>query len=104
MPRLVIREGPGVGRDHVLGVAPCVLGREPGSDFHLEDELASRRHARITASGGHWFVEDLGSTNGTAHNGARLRRGAEGRVRLADGDAIRIGSTTLRFVQKGLLA
>lgn len=98
MPRLVIRAGAGLGRDQVLGVAPCVLGRDPGVDFVLEDALASRRHARITAQGGVWFLEDLGSTNGTLVNDHRITR-----VRLADGDAVRIGSTVLAFIQKGLL-
>ncbi|MDF1702519.1 MAG: FHA domain-containing protein [Planctomycetota bacterium] len=98
MPRLVIRAGAGLGRDQVLGVAPCVLGRDPGVDFVLEDALASRRHARITAQGGAWFLEDLGSTNGTLVNDRRITR-----VQLADGDTVRIGGTALAFIQKGLL-
>lgn len=99
MPRLVIHEGAGLGRDHVLGVGSCVLGRDPSSDFVLDDDLASRRHARVVGRGGAWILEDLGSTNGTLLNGRRTRS-----ARLADGDAIRIGTTVLRFVQKGLLA
>lgn len=99
MPRLVIREGPGVGRDHVLGVGACVLGRDPGSDFVLDDELASRRHAQVVGRGGGWVLEDLGSTNGTLVNGKRVKRAP-----LADGDTIRVGNILLRFVQKGLLA
>ena len=82
----------------MLGVGSCVLGRDPGADFVLDDELASRRHAQIVGRAGAWVLEDLGSTNGTLLNGKRTRRAA-----LADGDAIRIGSTVLRFVQKGLL-
>lgn len=99
MPRLVIREGPGVGRDLSLGVGTCVLGRDPGADFVLDDELASRRHAQIVGRAGAWVLEDLGSTNGTLVNGRRTTR-----VALADGDSIQIGGTLLRFVQKGLLA
>lgn len=98
MPRLVIREGPGVGRDHVLGVGACVLGRGPGVDFTLEDSLASRRHAQVVGRGGGWTLEDLASTNGTLVNGRRTKRAV-----LADGDTIRIGGTVLGFVQKGLL-
>ena len=98
MPRLVIREGPGMGRDHSLGVGTCVLGRDPGADFVLDDELASRRHAQVVGRGGGWILEDLGSTNGTQVNGRRTKRAV-----LADGDTIRIGTTVLRFVQKGLL-
>ena len=98
MPRLVIREGPGVGRDHMLGVGPCVLGRDPQADFVLEDRLASRRHAQVVGRAGTWVLEDLGSTNGTLLNGRRTTHAP-----LADGDAIRIGDTVLAFVQKGLL-
>ena len=82
----------------MLGVGSCVLGRDPSADFVLDDELASRRHAQIVGRAGAWVLEDLGSTNGTLLNGKRTRRAP-----LADGDAIRIGSTVLRFVQKGLL-
>ena len=87
-----------MGRDHSLGVGTCVLGRDPGVDFVLDDELASRRHAQVVGRAGGWVLEDLGSTNGTQVNGRRTKRAA-----LADGDTIRIGSTVLRFVQKGLL-
>ena len=82
----------------MLGVGACVLGRGPGVDFVLDDTLASRRHAQVVGRGGGWVLEDLDSTNGTLVNGRRQRRAV-----LADGDVIRIGGTTLRFVQKGLL-
>ena len=98
MPRLVIKEGPGVGRDHALGGAPCVVGRDPAATFVLEDRLASRQHVRLVPEAGVWYAEDLGSTNGTLLNGRRVQR-----ERLSDGDTIRIGTTVLRFVQKDLL-
>ena len=98
MPRLVIKKGPGVGRDHALGAAECVVGRDASATFVLDDNLASRRHFKIVAEGGSWFVEDLGSTNGTVVNGQRAMR-----QRLADGDQIRAGNTRLTFVQKDML-
>jgi pSer/pThr/pTyr-binding forkhead associated (FHA) protein len=97
MPRLVIRQGEGTGRDHVLGAGECVVGREPGVHFLLDDTLCSRRHFRVVQDGGLYFVEDLGSTNGTLLNGRRAKR-----ERLGDGDRIRAGGTELEFVQKDL--
>jgi predicted component of type VI protein secretion system len=98
MPRLVIRKGEGVGKDHALG-GECVVGRQTGCTFVLEDTLASRRHFRVLQEGGAWWVEDLGSTNGTIVNGRKL----SGRHRLSDGDVLSAGNTELLFVQKDLL-
>ncbi len=98
MPRLVIKHGPGIGRDHALGGAECVVGRDPTAHFTLDDAVASRRHVRFVSEAGLWYAEDLGSTNGTLVNGKRAQR-----VRLHDGDVIRVGNTHLSFVQKDLL-
>jgi pSer/pThr/pTyr-binding forkhead associated (FHA) protein len=100
MPRLVIREGPGVGRDHALGAGACIVGRDAkAATFVLEDSLASRRHVQIVAEAGAWYAEDMGSTNGTIVNGQRIQR-----VQLRDGDTIQVGGTVLAFVQKDILA
>ncbi len=98
MPRLVIRKGNGIGRDQVLGAAPCTVGRDPGADFTLDDTLVSRRHFRVLQESGVYWVEDLGSTNGTLINGRRSQR-----VQLVDGDLILVGGTEVAFVQKDLL-
>jgi pSer/pThr/pTyr-binding forkhead associated (FHA) protein len=58
----------------------------------LNDQNVSRRHAEIRRSGSDVVVADLGSTNGTKVNGARVTE----RV-LEDGDDITVGTTTLRF-------
>ena len=52
MPRLVIKQGPGVGRDHALGGGECVVGRDASVTFVLDDHLASRRHFKIVAESG----------------------------------------------------
>lgn len=98
MPRLVIRKGNGIGRDQVLSGAPCTVGRDPGAEFTLDDTLVSRRHFRVLQEGGVYWVEDLGSTNGTLINGRRSQR-----VQLVDGDLIQVGGTQVAFVQKDLL-
>ena len=95
MPRLVIKQGDGVGRDHTLGAGDCVVGRDPSADFVLEERGASRRHFRVYQDAGQYFVEDLGSTNGTRVNGRRAKR-----WKLTDGDRIQVGKVEMTFVQK----
>ena len=79
--------------------AALVLGSIfPDVDLDTDDPEAkvSRRHARITLSNGQYFLEDLGSTNGTFINrGKRLPPGQ--RQALCDGDEIIVGKTFLRF-------
>ena len=69
------------------------LGPDPGP---LSDEAASARHAVLELRYGEWWVEDLGSTNGTVVNGTRIER-AE---RLHFGDELAIGRIALRL-EKG---
>ncbi len=70
-----------------------LLGREAGAVAWLDSASVSRRHARIVVEGGAATLEDLGSRNGTKVNG----RPASGRVALADGDAIELGTVRLLF-------
>src|SRR5437016_12103297 len=67
-----------------------VIGRGQESAIRIVDEGISRRHARIGCSDEHIVVEDLGSTNGTFLNGAKVSRQV-----LKDGDKIQVGSTTI---------
>jgi FHA domain/Tetratricopeptide repeat len=60
----------------------------------ISDEFASSHHARFTTALGLWYVEDLGSVNGTRLNGRRIRT----RQRLKKGDKIRIGKTNMTVV------
>ena len=64
-----------------------------------EDHSVSRRHFKVVHESGSYYVEDLGSTNGTILNGKRAQR-----ARLSDGDTILIGETHIQFVQKDMLA
>jgi pSer/pThr/pTyr-binding forkhead associated (FHA) protein len=65
------------------------IGRE-GADITLDDDQVSRRHARVSVAGATITIEDLGSTNGTFVNGAKI----EAPTTLAPGDTVRIGATT----------
>ena len=65
-------------------------------DAHDSDAKVSRRHARIVRNNGSYYVEDLGSTNGTYVN--RGRRLLPGNAQLlSDGDEVIVGKTFLRF-------
>ena len=68
------------------------IGRMPGSTIVLNDPNASRRHAEIKAMGSGYVLLDLGSTNGSRVNGARVSTHT-----LADGDSLSFGNTVLRF-------
>lgn len=70
-----------------------IIGRSNDLDMVLVEDMVSRKHAKITVSGGKITIEDLGSTNGTFVNGIRLAR----ERRLAPGDVVRVGETDLRF-------
>jgi pSer/pThr/pTyr-binding forkhead associated (FHA) protein len=70
-----------------------VLGRGPECGVELKDEFASTMHAKIYQSEGRYYVEDLGSTNGTYVNGRRINSPTE----LRSGDTIKIGRTEMEF-------
>jgi hypothetical protein len=103
--RLIIQRGRSTGKQFSLHEDEAQIGRWdadggvfPDVDLDADDPEAkvSRRHARITRRGSEYFVEDLGSTNGTFVNrGRRLLPGD--RQALRDGDEIIVGKTFLRF-------
>lgn len=75
-------------------------GSFPEVDLSQDDpeNYVSRRHARIAISNGRYYIEDLGSSNGTFLNkGPRLVPGKS--LELKDGDEIVIGKTFLNFVK-----
>ena len=92
--RLRVLEGPGVEPGTTVEVTPStVLGRASDSGLPLDgDDFASAQHARVEAGVDGIWVEDLGSTNGTFVNGARVKE----RRLLQPGDVIRVGQTELR--------
>lgn len=103
--KLVIYRGRSVGKEFPLSEDESHIGRWdadggifPDVDLDADDPEAkvSRRHARITRRGDQYYIEDLGSTNGTFVNrGRRLLPGD--RQTLHDGDEVIVGKTFLRF-------
>ena len=83
---------PTVGSVFLLD-AVTTLGRDLGSGVVLDDAFASARHAILTFRGRGWYVEDLGSTNGTLVNGDRVA----GATPMGFGDELQIGATRLRL-------
>ena len=69
------------------------IGRADACQIRLEDTYASAFHARIFRREDGWFVEDLGSTNGTYLNNHRVTSPAE----LRPGDRLRVGKSTMEL-------
>lgn len=62
---LKVLAGPLAGTTLNLHSSAVLIGRAPSCTLVLDDDYASGRHARIFPHDGRWFVEDLGSTNGS---------------------------------------
>lgn len=91
--KLVVTEGPLTGRSIDLGGQPLLIGRAQDAGLILEDDYASGRHARLFPQGSRWFLEDLGSTNGTFVQGNQLTR----TMPIDPGTGIRIGKTVMEL-------
>ena len=90
---LRVVEGPKAGQTIALEGRPLLMGRAQDADLVLVDDYASGRHARLFPQGTRWFLEDLGSTNGTYVNGAPVTRA----LPVGPGTAIRIGKTVMEL-------
>jgi len=78
----------------ILPLQPMtLLGRNADSTIPLADSAASGQHARLSHENGTWWIEDLGSRNGTLLNDLPLSKPTS----LTDGDIIGIGSLRLKF-------
>lgn len=91
--QLVVTEGPLTGTTLVLSGTPILLGRAQDATLVLEDDYASGRHARLFPQGTRWFIEDLGSTNGTFLGGSQLTR----TLPVELGVPVRIGKTVIEL-------
>ena len=82
-------------RKYVMKAPRSRIGRDPSNQIVIgDDAYASRFHAWVTYEDGHFFVEDLGSTNGTLLNGSPLTR----RRPLMTGDKLRVGRSDFTFI------
>ncbi|MDP6112516.1 MAG: sigma 54-interacting transcriptional regulator [Planctomycetota bacterium] len=92
MPFLTIIDGPGVGNSFDLDIGEQVVGRELTADIPLNSLMVSRRHARVYQKDDQFFLQDLGSQNGTFVNGLPADLHS-----LAANDEIVIGEVVLNF-------
>jgi pSer/pThr/pTyr-binding forkhead associated (FHA) protein len=87
--QLVISEGANAGVAVTLGAEPILLGRGADATIRLDDDYVSTRHARFVPHGEDWYVEDLGSTNGTYIGSQRISTP----MVVAIGVQVRVGKT-----------
>lgn len=83
---LLVLEGPTPGQRIFLDQAELIIGRDESCDLVIPERQVSRRHARIRLEDDRYFLEDLGSKNGTFVNGQEI----QGPCALQDGDEIQI--------------
>ena len=92
MPALIHKRADGTQKPCALDDKPLILGRLPESEIQVRDAFISRVHASISYVNNAFVLKDLGSTNGTYRNGARVYE-----CNLSPGDKIQIGNAALVF-------
>jgi pSer/pThr/pTyr-binding forkhead associated (FHA) protein len=91
--KLQIVGGPNTGQSVPLGDQPILLGRGTDAAIRLDDDYVSTRHARFATNGEQWFVEDMGSTNGTYLGSQRVSTP----VPVGIGIQVRLGKTIVEL-------
>jgi pSer/pThr/pTyr-binding forkhead associated (FHA) protein len=77
---------------HQFNLSQILIGRDPGCELVIANELVSAQHARLSYHHNQWWVEDLQSTNGTFLNDERVYTPTV----LVDGDELRCGKINLQ--------
>ena len=95
MASLELLTGANAGRRYELSGEKTIIGRDryPICDVTIREPTVSRQHARIQCEGDRYYIEDLGSLNGTYVNREKI----SGRTLLADGDTVQIYEVLMRL-------
>ncbi|HEV7798666.1 MAG TPA: SpoIIE family protein phosphatase [Pyrinomonadaceae bacterium] len=93
MPELIVKYPDRAPDRFPLGRLRITLGRSARNDLCIPDPFASRVHAEVRREGEEYYLQDLGSANGTLYNGGNV----EGTVPLTSGGRIQIGETEIVF-------
>ena len=88
-----------MGESFPLDGDRMTIGRRPDSDVFLDDVTVSRDHALLVQRGGDYYLDDLGSLNGTYVNRHRIES-----HRLEDGDELQVGKYKLTFLRSDRMA
>jgi pSer/pThr/pTyr-binding forkhead associated (FHA) protein len=91
--KLQVVSGPNAGQSVPLSDQPILLGRGTDASIRLDDDYVSTRHARFATNGEQWFVEDVGSTNGTYLGSQRITSP----VPVGLGIQVRLGKTIVEL-------
>ena len=92
-PRLVVEESPIIPLGVVFPLEGWInVGRAATSDIVLDEQFVSSTHARLVPRGQFFYVEDLGSTNGTVVNEKQVTE-----AQLKMDSRLRVGETTFRY-------
>lgn len=92
MPKLILTLDGAVIREYSIDKDSISIGRKHGNDIQLNDLTISGRHSLITKVGENIFIDDLGSTNGSLLNGARIAKS-----KLQHSDVIQVGNYQFTF-------
>jgi hypothetical protein len=96
-PALVVRSGGGRAGEHFVPRGErTTIGRSPDCDIFLDDVTVSRKHSVVLQRDDGFYIEDLGSLNGTFVN----RRRIEGAAKIESGDELQVGKYRLSFITK----
>lgn len=88
---MVMTQGPKRGQTFLIDRPLMRIGRDPDNEFVIDHPQVSRKHASILWQENEFYLEDIGSSNGTFINKSRI----SGRYRLVNGDVIGLGGVVL---------
>nr|MDQ3043344.1 SpoIIE family protein phosphatase [Acidobacteriota bacterium] len=98
MPQLIVKIADQPTDNVFLSRLRTTIGRSARSDICIPDAFASRLHAEVLKEGDSFWLQDLGSANGTRYNGSVVST----MIPLTSGDEIQIGETVIIFEDERL--